>query len=104
MMKVLTEGIWKRPFEAADLLERKGCDHFTLLEDNTKIDETLYELWWYSYQNKNHVLAKGKQFPYPLHFFLLEAGDTFEANDFKTYIKTGKLNEQQSPLFKQTGF
>ncbi len=100
-MKILKEGMWKRPIEAADLLERKGCDHFTLLENNVQIGERFYELWWYSYQNENHILAKGKQYPYFLHFFLLEAGDIFEANDFTMYIKTGELNEPQSNLFKE---
>lgn len=104
MMKILTEDVWKRPIEAADLLERKGCDHFTLLENNTKIGETLYEIWWYSYKDKNHILAKGKQFPCPLYFFLLEKGDTFEVSDFKQYIETRELKEQNSTLFRQVGF
>lgn len=103
-MKVLKEGMWKRPLEAADLLERKGCDNFTLLEDNIKTGGRLYEIWWYSYQDKNHILAKGKLFPYPLHFFLLEKGDTFEVTHFKQYIETGKIKEQDSVLFKQIGF
>lgn len=104
MMKILKEGMWKRPIKVADLLERKGCDNFTLLEDNVRIGETLYELWWYSYQDKNHILAKGKQFPYPLHFFLLEIGDAFEVNDFINYIETGEIKEQNSNLFKKAGF
>ncbi|WP_407389948.1 hypothetical protein [Carnobacterium jeotgali] len=101
MMKILKEGMWKRPIEAADLLERKGCDHFTLLENDVQISGRFYELWWYSYQDENHILAKGKQYPYFLHFFLLEAGDTFEANDFATYIKTGELKAQQPNLFEK---
>lgn len=90
-MLLMQQGNWKKPISIAQLLERKGCDEFTLLRDKLVVEGKCYEVWWYAYRGRNHVLAKMIYYPYTLYFFLLEPGDLFSVNDFKVYLETGEL-------------
>lgn len=90
-MLLMQKGNWKKPISIAHLLERKGCDEFTLLQDQMIVDGYRYEIWWYSYQGRNHILAKLTAYPYTLYFFLLEPGDLFSVQDFRRYLETGTL-------------
>lgn len=101
-MELLQQGNWKKDLSIADLLERKGCDEFTLLKEKMVIDSQRYEIWWYSYRNKNHIIAKQCAYPYTLYFFLLESGDLFRSNDFRMYLETGELRKPVVKGLKNT--
>lgn len=90
-MKLLQKGNWKKDLSISNLLEQKGCDEFFLLKEQIKIVGKGYELWWYNYKDKNHILAKQLGYPYTLYFFLLEDGDLFAAEDFRKYMEEGIL-------------
>ena len=88
-MRLMQKGIWRKKLDVADLLERKGCYEFTLLEDKLSVREELFEIWWYAYGGNNHILAKSKRYPTRLYFILLEPGDLFAVDDFRSYLETG---------------
>lgn len=90
-MKLIQKGDWKKELSISDLLERKGCDEFFLLKQQMTIAGRHYELWWYNYKGKNHILAKQLGYPFRLYFFLLEEGDLFAADDFRKYMEEGIL-------------
>lgn len=90
-MKVLQQGNWKKDISIPDLLERKGCDEFSLLEAAYELQSDVYEVWWYAYKGANHILAKRTTYPYPLSFFLLEPGDLFRMEDFPSYVERTKV-------------
>ena len=90
-MLLIQKGNWNKPIALSELLEKKGCDEFTLLEEKMVVNTHCYEVWWYAYEEKNHVLGKRCSYPYTLYFFLLEPGDLFRVRDFKTYLETGTL-------------
>jgi len=94
-MKVLKVGNWKKKIVIPDLLNAKGCDAFTLLKDDLMAKGQHFEIWWYAYGGKNHIVAKNKQYPYRLYFLLLETGDLFSMMDFKSYLETGDLDERR---------
>lgn len=102
-MRVLQSGIWKGKLAVADLLERKGCNEFTLLEDKLSVGGQLFEIWWYVYDGNNHILAKSKNHPNALYFFLLEPGDLFAVNDFRIYLETGELTYPIATFYKKNG-
>ncbi len=89
--------------DVADLLERKGCYEFTLLEDKLSVGRELFEIWWYAYAGNNHILAKSKRYPHHLYFFLLESGDLFGVNDFRIYLETGRLKHPIATNYKKNG-
>ena len=57
-MQLLQSGKWNKNISVSDLLERKGCDEFALLEEQMYIRGYRYEIWWYAYQGGNHIVAK----------------------------------------------
>jgi hypothetical protein len=102
-MKLMQKGIWRKKLDVPDLLERKGCYEFTLLEDKFSIRSELFEIWWYVYDGNNHILAKSKHYPNQLYFFLLEPGDLFGVNDFRWYLETGELKQPIAADYKKNG-
>lgn len=98
-MQLIQKGNWNKPLSISELLEKKGCDEFTLLEEKLEFDSSFYEIWWYSYRERNHILAKQCSYPYTLYFFFLEPGDLFRVRDFQTYMKTGKLIEPTVKMY-----
>lgn len=102
-MRLLQKGIWREKLAVADLLERKGCNEFTLLEDQLSVGSRLFEIWWYVYEGQNHILAKGKRYPNQLYFFLLEPGDLFAVDDFRIYLETGELKHPVAVRYKKNG-
>ena len=103
-MRVLQAGNWKKKIIISDLLEEKGCDEFTLLEDDLAANGQHFEIWWYAYGGNNHIVAKNKRYPYTLYFFLLEPGDLFSVKDFKDYLETGELTKPSVAFFSEGGF
>ena len=102
-MRLMQKGIWRKKLDIADLLERKGCYEFTLLEDKLSVREELFEIWWYAYGGNNHILAKSKRYPTRLYFILLEPGDLFAVNDFRIYLETGELKHPVATYYKRNG-
>ncbi|MGB7473759.1 hypothetical protein [Trichococcus sp.] len=102
-MRLVQKGIWRKKLDVADLLERKGCYEFTLLEDKLSVREELFEIWWYAYDGNNHILAKNKNYPHHLYFLLLEPGDLFGVNDFRDFLETGELKQPIAIDFKKNG-
>jgi hypothetical protein len=103
-MKLMQKGIWRKKLDVPDLLERKGCYEFTLLEDKLSVRSELFEIWWYVYEGNNHILVKSKRYPIRLYFFLLEPGDLFAVNDFRIYLATGKLKYPVARYYKKNGW
>lgn len=101
---LMQKGIWREWLDVADLLERKGCYEFTLLEDKLSVGSELFEIWWYVYDGNNHILAKSKRYPNYLYFFLLEPGDLFGVNDFRSYLETGELKHPIATYYKKNGW
>lgn len=99
-VRLLQRGSWKREITISHLLERKGCDEFTLLEDDMLFEDQRYEIWWYAYRGDNHIVAKQCDYPYILYFFLLEPGDLFRTRDFKTYMETGILMKPTVKMYQ----
>lgn len=100
-MKLLQQGNWKKEISISHLLERKGCDEFTLLEDECMIDNQRYEVWWYAYKGHNHIVAKCCRYPFTLYFFLLEPKDLFRIKDFQAYMETGDLTQPAVNMFQK---
>lgn len=100
----MQKGIWREKLDVADLLERKGCYEFTLLEGKFSVGAELFEIWWYAYAGNNHILAKSKRYPTRLYFFLLEPGDLFAVDDFRIYLETGELKYPVATYYKKSGW
>lgn len=98
-MQLIQNGNWKKPISIPDLLEQKGCNEFTLLEECLIVHFQFYEIWWYAYKSRNHIIAKQCTYPYTLYFFLMEPGDLFQVKDFKRYLETGELVQPSVKMY-----
>ena len=103
-MRLMQKGIWRKKLDIADLLERKGCSEFTLLDDTFSFRGELFEIWWYVYGGNNHILTKSKRCPTRLYFFLLEPGDLFAVDNFRSYLETGKLKYPVATYYNKNGW
>jgi len=49
-------------------------------------------------------LTKSKRCPTRLYFFLLEPGDLFAVDDFRSYLETGKLKYPVATYYNKNGW
>lgn len=94
-MKILAKIHSKINIDISSLLKRKAVSEYFLLEKKYVTHSRAFEVWWYSYKEKNHVLIKHISPPYYLFFILLEEKkrDIFTLEDFDYYLNNGKFKD-----------
>ena len=89
-MKLIAKKENKYDVDVAALFKKKNINH-TMLEPKYIANDRAFELWWYSLNDKNHILAKHLFTPHYLFYILIEEHEVFEPADFDYYMKHGEF-------------
>lgn len=96
-MKLIAKKENKYDVDVAALFKKKNINH-TMLEPKYIANDRAFELWWYSLNDKNHILAKHLFSPYYLFYILIEDHEVFGPLDFDYFMKNGEFANGGSGL------